>query len=204
MKEIAKDVPGDVAWDLIGLAPGGDEVSFFGRRIVRKLEGKPVWNNRTGNENIITQGVELLVGGIESITNAYQSFEKGDNAKGVEHLTRGLNDIADATARGVGLPWGGPVGQLLIEPLLYALNQPTDKELQNWAWRLGDAKLTERERRNIQDKLKDYGITKREQIIELRNAKRVRDIVQGLQPKPPTLRPGDRQILEDQRALKGY
>ena len=199
-----KDTGQDIGWDVLGHLPFGDEFAFAGRRIIRRLQGKPVWGNRTGNETILAGTPALFITGMESLINAHGNFEKGNTAKAQEQLVRGLNDLIDGAARGIGLPWGGPVGQLVLQPFLKALSQPTDKEIASKVFALTSAKLTASQRKAKVAELKSFGITTKEQIRELLAARRKRDLIKSLHPKPPQLDSGIRAVLGENRALEGF
>lgn len=195
-----EDLGRDVALDTLGHLPFGTEIAAATNTIVRSAQAKPTF--RRGNQTIIAGTFTLFVDSIVSLISAHRKLQKGEDA-GVQ-LTRGLTDLVDAAARGAGLPFGGPVGQLVIQPLLTALSQPTDLEMQNKAFRLTSLKLPDQERKRLEDDLKAFGVTTKDQVREILAARRRRELIKRLQPKPRTLDSGRAAVAGEARALKGF
>ena len=151
----------DVLLDLVGHLPFGQQLG----RLVEKGVTGDKWKD-ADFEGVIFGTAEVFSEGWADISNGVEAFMKGDNKRGAENITRGLTELADAAARVKGLPLGG-IAALTTVPVLKALNQPTEEELENKAVYLTRINLTPEETKNALQFLRDFGITTDEEIDNL-------------------------------------
>lgn len=144
----------DTAFDLLSNIPFGNQM---GTAIRIGIDGK-TWRE-IRFDGVIGSTAQVITEGIADLSNAFRkNLVDRDMEKFRKNLTRGLLKMGDAISRVAGTPFGGPA-QITTEPIFRALNQPTQQELENKAYRLGNKNLTESQIESSREFLKSYGIT---------------------------------------------
>ncbi len=194
-KQVLDKFATDTAIDLLGNLPFGGQL---GSAIRLGIDPKQWQEIRV--DGVIGSTTKVIGEGIADVSNALRkNLVDGDTAKFQKNLTSGILKLGDGVSRTVtGTAFGG-VTALTVDPIIKALNQPTQQELENKAARLR-GKLTARQIKAIKDELNAFGITTEEDFRELLLLKQTRPrVVTPRQPGTAAFRSAEKDKLALQR-----